>query len=341
MTRKSDTIERLRTPHKLNKLVLAPSFTEGDFDSIGVDVPFLFRHDGRYWMTFVGFDGVGYRTGLAVSDDLVNWEKQGLLIDRGPAGSPTEFNVAMSWIIRENDLYSAGELKKFDGKYVGTYHAYPAPGYESGPAAIGICTSTDLRSWEMRPPCFHAQDGADWEYGGLYKSCIVEHEGTFYMFYNAKTVASPWVEQTGLAVSTDLEHWERYEGNPVIPNGPAGAVDDRFCSDPCVMRMDNMWVMFYFTLSSDGHARETAAVSSDLVHWEKTDEVLIDVGPEGSIDADYAHKPGVIVKDGVLYHYYCAVGPRDEIRVGKHNVGQNRGISLAVSDASVLTGGNA
>jgi len=44
-------------------------------------------------------------------------------------------------------------------------------------------------------------------------------------------------EQTGVAMSSDLKHWERYEGNPVLVNGPSGALDEYFASEACVMRI--------------------------------------------------------------------------------------------------------
>ena len=106
----------IRTPHKLGRLVLEPSFRKGDFDSHAVDCPFLFRHDGCYWMTRVGWDGAGYQTGLARSDDLLNWEKQGILIGRGPKGSVTEHNVAMTGILRDNIRGStAVDSNRFEG----------------------------------------------------------------------------------------------------------------------------------------------------------------------------------------------------------------------------------
>ena len=328
-------LPRVRTPHKHGRLVLAPTYREGNFDSLAVDCPFPFRHDGRFYMTYVGFDGIGYRTGLASSGDLLAWRRERLLLDRGPAGSVTEFNVALTWILRENGLYSEGRLLQRDGLYVGTYHAYPRPGYEAGPAAIGICTSRDLIDWDLHAPCLCAGDGAEWERGGLYKSCLIKHEGTFTMFYNAKNRASPWVEQIGVATSRDLVRWERRPGNPVVEVGPEGAFDDVFVSDPAVFELDGTWVMFAYTLGSDGYARDSVAFSADLVHWKKSGEVLIDVGPPGSIDSRYAHKPGIIAHDGRLYHFYCAVtealdgeGP---IRVGDHETRQIRGISVATS----------
>lgn len=326
-------LERLRTPHKFPQLVVAPSYEQGTYDALAVDCPFVFRHKRRYYMTHVGFDGIGYRTGIAWSTNLITWTKEGLLIDRGPQGSTTEFNVAMSWIVRDNELFGDGKVKKIDDRFLGTYHAYPQAGYESGPAAIGLCWSADLRQWRVKEPCLHASDAdaGDWERGGLYKSCLVEHDGTFYMFYNAKTTAAPWIEQTGVATSTDLKTWNRHPGNPVIPVGPKGSFDDTFCSDPCVLRCGETWVMFFYTLSSDGHARDSVAFSDDLLHWRKSNEILVDVGPPGSMDSRYAHKPAVFTHEGKVYHYYCAVSPAVNTKKGNVEVSEIRGIALAAT----------
>ena len=74
-----------RTPYKLNKLVLAGSGVNGDFDSKAADCPFVFRHAGRFYMTYVGFDGRGYQTGLASSEDLITWKREGCILRRDAA----------------------------------------------------------------------------------------------------------------------------------------------------------------------------------------------------------------------------------------------------------------
>ena len=326
-------IARIRTPYKHDSLVLRPSYRQGTFNSHTVDCPFLFSRDGRYYMTYVGWDRTGYRTGLASSADLLHWVDEGLLLDRGPRGSVTEFNAALTCILRDNDLYGPGTLRKVDGRYVGTYHAYPKPGYEEGPAVIGLCFSEDLRRWEVGEPVLRPDPSIAWEAGGLYKSWLMEHAGTYYLFYNAKDhTEGRWIEQTGVATSPDLVHWEKYAGNPLVKVGPPGAFDDLFASDPCVLRLDDStWVMFYFSNSSDGHARDSAAFSQDLLHWEKCGEVLVDVGAPGSIDALHAHKAGLIAKDGDLYHFYCAVAPVDHQPTGGVEVNEIRGISVACS----------
>ena len=320
----------LETPYKYEKLILAAASDPSAFDSKSVDCPFVFTSAGRFYMAYIGYDGTGYQTGLASSNNLVDWERQGCILHRDPQSEVTRYNVAMNWILRENDVRSAGALRKIHGRYLGAYHAYPNAGYESGPAVIGLCWSHYLLHWQLDPPCLRPEDGTDWENGGLYKPCIVEYEGLFYLFYNAKTETLPaaqgggWHEQIGVATSKDLKTWTRYAANPILRNGPKGSWDDRFVSDPCVVRYSGGWAIFYYGLSSNkGKARDFLAVGSDPFHPEKTDSILVDAGAPGSVDDDYAHKPSVITHDGVLYHFYCAVS-------GKYP-NDVRGISVARS----------
>ncbi len=323
-------LEMIRTPEKQGQLVIAPSYRKGTFDSHAVDCPFPFTHEGRYWMTYVGWDGKGYQTGLASSGDLLTWRKEGLILGRGTEGSITEHNIAMTNILRDNELFGSHNLKRVDGRFVGTYHAYPEPGYEVGPAVIGLCYSDDLRSWEVHPPVLEPDPSWEWEAGGLYKSWLLESEGVYYIFYNAKNNSEwPWVEQTGFATSTDLINWERFPGNPVLKVGPAGDFDDLFASDPVVFKHGKTWMMFYFGLCSDGHARDGVAFSDDLEQWRKSGEILIDIGGEGSIDSRYAHKPGIITRGNSIYHFYCAVAPAPQKQLGEIEHTEIRGISLA------------
>jgi hypothetical protein len=317
------TASRYETPYKYGKLLLAASPDPAAFDSRAVDCPFVFSHDGLFYMTYLGFDGTGYQTGLASSRDLVLWKKLGCILKRDPASPITRFNIAMNWIVRDIQLRSPGRLRRFDGRFLGVFHAYPNAGYESGPAVIGLCRSSDLLNWELGDIILRSDDGAEWERGGLYKPCLVEDHGTFYLFYNAKNAGKPWREQTGVATSRDLKTWTRYAANPIIANGEAGSWDERFASDPAVFRDGKAWAFFYYSLDAKGKARDVLALGPDAFHPRKVDRILIDVGAPGSVDSTYAHKPSVIWHDGALYHFYCAVSGR--------NPNEVRGISVARS----------
>ena len=204
------------------------------------------------------------------SRDLIDWKKEGCILRRDPSSPITRYNIAMNWILRENELRSAGELKKVHGRFLGAYHAYPNAGYEEGPAVIGLCWSDDLRQWQIDPPCLRPEDGADWENGGLYKPCLVENRGTYYLFYNAKTktparAGRRWREQTGVATSTDLKNWKRYEGNPIIANGPREAATNASPAIPASSSTAS-WVFFYYSLDANGKARDLLALGHDPFH---------------------------------------------------------------------------
>lgn len=327
-------MQAYQTPYKYGQPVLAPSGTPGAFDERAVDVPQVFWHNGRFYMTYVGFDGKGYQTALAHSADLLHWQPLGLILPRRQDGRWDALGAAGTCMLREsNDLRSLPKLKKVDGKYWMICHAYPGEGYEAGSAEMGLawCEDEDLLIWHrLEQPILSWRDGAAWEHGGLYKAWLLEHDGLYYMFYNAKDKdADGWVEQTGVATSTDMMHWQRHPGNPVLPVTP-GAWDSRFCSDPQVMRDGARWVMFYFGF--DGrHAQEGIAASDDLLHWSKNPLPLLRHGGEGELDQWHAHKPAVVWHEGTLYHFYCACRPWQPGDAAQNFGNEFRCITVAMS----------
>lgn len=331
-------IDHLITPFKLNRPVLAASGTPDAFDQCAVDCAYPFFHNGRAYMTYVGFDGKGYQTGLAVSEDLIHWTPQGVMLPRGCNREWDRMGMACSWILRDDDLYGSHTLKKVDGKYWMFYHAYPGEGYEAGGAEIGLACTDDesLMHWDfVGEPVFSYRDGAPWERGGLYKCCVVAHEGRYYMFYNAKNRDGDggWLEQIGLATSTDMLHWVREKSNPVVPV-TEGAWDQMFASDPwvCYDSREKQWVMFYY--GYDGRqAMDGVAVSQDLIHWEKFPGPILTCGAGQDVDAQFAHKPAMLYRDGALYHFYCACRPGRDGDAALNLSGEFRCLSVARSTA--------
>lgn len=304
--------ERYRTPYKYGKALIRGSGEQGSFDEKGVDIPFVFWHNGRYRMLYTGYDGIGYQSALAVSDDLIHWEFDKMALVRGGSRNAWDnHSVAGTWLIKESDrLEDKPVLRKIDGKYWMAYHAYPGEGYEEGPASIGLawCEEEDLGTWHrLDKPILTCEEGGAWEQGGLYKACIVRKDEKWYLFYNAKNKEQRWLEQTGAAVSQDLLHWERVGSEPLL-RVTEGNWDGRFVSDPCIVEHEGRWLNFYFGYEN-GHAQEGLAFSDDLLQWRKEKEPLLSCGGKGDIDENHAHKASVIWKDGVLFHFYCATRP--------------------------------
>lgn len=305
-------IERYQTPYKSNRAVLFPTRKPGDYNAEGVDAPFVFKHNGKYFILHIGFDGKGYQTALSVSDRIDGeYTLYSLVFAHGEGNGWDSNNTAGVYITSTQNLFEPRTLRKINGKYYMLYHAYPGIGYESGPASIGIawCEDEDLKRWHrLERPIMVPEEKYPWESGGLYKECLVEKDGIFYMLYNAKDSpadGSLWLEQIGLATSKDLIHWEKYPQNPVLKVSEGG-IDSQFISDPFVVSDGDLWINFYYTF--DGIiARGNVGYSRDLIHWEKYGGILLDHGEKGSIDDTYAHKSCVFYENGTLYHFYCAV----------------------------------
>jgi predicted GH43/DUF377 family glycosyl hydrolase len=336
-------IAAYRTSYKYPELVLKATGNKGDFDERSVDDPIVFRANGHFHILYIGYDGTGYQTGLASSDDLLHWKREALVGPRDPASAYTKYNLAISSILRDKNLHGTGEALKVDGEYLTAWNAYPSAGYEEGAAVIGLARSRDLRHWTLTDPILHPEDGAPWEHGGLYRPDLLLDHGTYYLYYNAKTDPLPksegggWHEQTGVATSTDLKHWTRSPLNPILRNGVRGSAtypvtnpvhdqtpptadsrDSRFASNPYVVRNGSQYAMFYFGFGYQrpGRACEMLALGDDPLHFTKVPEILIDTGAAGSVDETFAHKPSVIFHQGALYHFYCAVAGKypDEVR---------------------------
>jgi predicted GH43/DUF377 family glycosyl hydrolase len=303
--------DEVKTPYKYG-IVLRP----GEIES--VDCPNVFRHGDKWYMTYAEIKNkVGYETLLAESDDLLSWK---------PLGKVLPF-LAMGWDQWQADGSIAlvdptwggsCELQKYDGKYWMSYFGGAKQGYETDPLSIGMAWTTApnkpipwqrLASNPVLTP--RDADARPFERTTMYKSQVLWDKAAtlgypFVMYYNGKEQGG-WTERIGMAVSDNMVHWKRYGAGPVIDNlkGISG--------DPQIVKLNgnqfggDVWVMFYFGAFWKPKAFDTFACSRDLVNWTKwTGPDLI--SPSELWDKTFAHKPWVLKHNGVVYHFYCAVG---------------------------------
>lgn len=285
-----------------------------------VDCPSVFRFGEHWYMMYVAITNkVGYQTFLARSDDLLHWTKLGRILpfsDSGWDKWQADGGIALC------DYHWEGthEMEKFDGKYWLSYIGGAKQGYETDPLSIGLAW-TKLPAWprawtrlKENPVLTPKQpDVRSFETKTLYKSQIIHDESEslgwpFVMFYNAKYKNG--YEQIGMAVSRDMVNWHRYGTNSVVVNGEEKK--NGMSGDPQIVKIGDVWVMFYFGAGWKPHAFDTFACSYDLVHWTKWSGPNL-IEPSAPYDKTYAHKPWVLKYNGVVYHFYCAVG--DEGRV--------------------------
>ncbi|HUU30265.1 MAG TPA: hypothetical protein VM123_20865 [archaeon] len=279
------------------------------------DVPCVYQLPGetdKWYMTFIAFDGKGYNSFVAESNDLLHWGSMRLAMGFGREGE-YDFGgcVVGAFLYESYDIKAPRLLKKHRGKYWTLYGSYPRQGgYELRPGSQGLASSDDGLTWSQAKdvPILTVQDPdcEAWEKDCIYQPWLLEHRGHFFNYYNA---ANGQFEQSGLAFSTDLFNWMRYPANPVIRNRQGG-YDEQFASDPKVFRDTDHWVMFYFGVGHGG-AHIMAAFSRDLVHWTAHPEPLYKAGgnPSG-LDTEYAHKTSLVYNPNTdtFFLFYCASG---------------------------------
>ena len=279
------------------------------------DVPTVFQLPGdkKWYMTFIGFDGKGYQSFIAESNDLLRWTNMHLAMGYGPEGSFDYGGVVLgAYLYEDYNIKAPRTLKRKDGKFFSLYGAYPRQGgYELRPGYEGVASSNNGLTWNRAKDepilSVHQKDCGKWEKDCIYQPWLVEHKGMYYNFYNA---ADGHIEQMGLALSDDILEWKRYERNPVIPVGPKGSYNEQFSSDGKVFWDKDHWVNFFFGVGKGG-AHIMAAYSLDLYHWVVDPEPLYKAGgnPSG-LDQRYAHKISLIWNpvNKTYYMFYNAVG---------------------------------
>jgi predicted GH43/DUF377 family glycosyl hydrolase len=279
-----------------------------------VDCPNVFRMNGRWWMMYVCHRRkIGYETSIAASDDLLEWESLGNILPFAGSGWDA-WQAAGGIALYETDWRGGHSLQQHDGNYWLSYVGGAKQGYEPDPLAIGIAhtdAATSPAPWsrvKQNPVLSIEQaDVRDFERMTLYKSTIIRDasrslNAEFVMYYNGKI--SEGYEKIGMALSDDMVRWRRYGAGPVIANETNGV---GISGDPQIARIGDVWVMFYFGAFWKPGAFDTFACSYDLVNWTQWAGPDL-VAPSESWDREYAHKPWVLQHDGVVYHFYCAVG---------------------------------
>ena len=93
--------KEVKTPYKYG-LVVVPTSRDKMVDS-----PSVFKQDGSWHMIYIVYDGTGYETWLAHSDDLLTWETSGRLM------SFTE----NTWDARQKAGYIALQDHEWGGSY--------------------------------------------------------------------------------------------------------------------------------------------------------------------------------------------------------------------------------
>ena len=123
---------------------------------------------------------------------------------------------------------------------------------------LGHAVSTDLVNWTQLDPVLHVQP-ATWDSLHIWAPTMIKSGSTWYMFYagvNNQPFAWNWFQRIGVATSTDLMTWTRYD-QPVYTGNmepwafaDSSNFDGAQFRDPFVMpdpANPSHWIMYFVT----------------------------------------------------------------------------------------------
>jgi len=250
-----------------------------------------------------------------------------VVLDVGGSGAWDGFSVFRPSVIYNNSSY----MMWYSGESI-----YVIDG-------IGFANSTDGISWTRysQNPVLSVGVVGTWDHGRVNDPWVIHENGIYKMWYTGvlymaftKLIVA---EQIGYATSPDGLNWTKYPGNPVLPYGPVGSLNDKWVFRPVVIPTGSSYTMYYSFLSQTGTYGIGMAASDDGISWKKLDPITM---PNSSWAA-YAASVGSITKTGnTLLMTYAAASSQDyPSQIGLAN--STDGINWATfSKNPVISGGH-
>lgn len=272
----------------------------------------VLRVGEEVWMWYGGGeDGTPDHVGLAISDDGLSWRRY--------PGNPIVSPDPAAW-----DRYAVQHwtVIRKDDRFVALYAAETEPDRRF---RIGYAESDDGIAWTraFRPVLEPGPPGS-WDGHFTVPAAVIEVGREHWMYYWGGTSAfgtQTW--KVGLAVSTDLEHWQKHPANPIF-EGRANSWELGVL-DMDIVRIDGNYYMLY---QGNSHPRVDIsklglAVSKDGIDWVRLGlEPFFGNGPPGSWDEEWAEGP-VLFRSGDrwLMYYMGTTASRREKKLRRMQIG--------------------
>lgn len=282
-------------------LVLKPTGGTG-FDSQMVESPSIIWDDAKnqYIMVYTAYNSNNVGSiGWATSSDLTNWNSQGQLFKN--SGNPAN---------GDKNGCTGPCLVKYDGIYYLFYLGLNGEGYEGSPINLCLAVSSDLQSWTYKGILIAPTSDIPWISNTIYHPNPMKIGNHWFIFFNANgTIDGEAAERTGFAYSTKIDGPYTVDPDRISKFAEdVGNHSNIQCGDPSIFKLNGLYYMFYFDTSHGDEIVDRYAWTTSAEFprgWRYGGPVIKNDKP---FNKTYAHKPFVLIKDNILYHYYTAVG---------------------------------
>ena len=189
------------TREDTNPVITVGSESQWDDESVSSG-PVIFN-GSEYKMWYCGLDGTIYRSGLATSNDGIDWTKyaDNPVLDVGESGQWDDNMVVMCSVT-------------FDGIFYKTW--YYGRETRTGIWRVGLATSVDGINWERYAgnPILDIGETGEWDDTDIANVSVLYNNGIYEMWYGASDGS---VKRTGYATSEDGLTWQKDTlNNPIL-----------------------------------------------------------------------------------------------------------------------------
>lgn len=272
---------------KNNNIILNPKgfplyFVGKNWEGRSVFHPQVLKKDGQYYLFYTGQTSIKQLSlrldiGLAISEDLKNWIRysHNPILSPGKKGSWDSELVAHSFIIKKDNLY---------------YMFYDGSPSREWREEIGLAVSKDLIRWEKykNNPVLKSNDYW-WDKAHVSRCCVFQEKNKYYIYFAGNVGKNHYQERIGLAISEDLVSWKKICREPVLNLGQKDEWDGFHIADPRVIKINDLFLMFYTGYDLKKRGRIGLAFSQNLINWTKFKlNPVLNVGKRGEWDCDEA-----------------------------------------------------
>jgi predicted GH43/DUF377 family glycosyl hydrolase len=286
-------------------------------DILGARDVWVFEADGSYYMHYDAAGPEGWLSSLAVSKDLVHWEKKGPILDFGKEGEDDAAGACYGVTFYDS--------KDWHMYYLGTPNASSPP--DLVPSFPYLTMKARGRSPEG--PWIKQKDVIPFRTkSGTYYSLtaspghVIKYDNEYIQFFSSTTriPESEYVQRTlGIARTKDLDATWNVDPAPLVP------VQEQIENSSLYYEKSNeTWFLFTNHIGVEEGREFTDAIwvywSKDLNKWDPENKAIVLDGKNCSWSEKCIGLPSVVKVDNRLALFYDAPGGTSTSHM-KRNVG--------------------
>lgn len=262
----------LRMDVKDHGIVLKYGNGPDDCDILGARDVWVFDDKGTYYMHYDAAGPKGWLCSLALSNDLISWEKKGPILDFGKTGEDDSRSASYGVTYKEGD-----DWHMF---YLGTPNVSPAPDFVpafpyltlkakgNGPKGPWI-KQKDVVPFRTNPGTYYSITASPGQ---------IARQGDGYLqFFSATTekVGNPCVQRTlGIARTNNLDNAWTIDSQPMVP------IEEQIENSSLFFEKSiDTWFLFTNHIGIENGVEFTDAIwvywTKDLNKWNSQDKAVV------------------------------------------------------------------